>query len=80
MVSQELLVLFTKDALCWVYDDSMPLELCKDSTKVVLKLFRCRAGYEQVIQMSIAAGQFAQDLVNESLESLCCIAETEGHA
>lgn len=56
MVSQELQVLFTEDALCWVFDNFMLLKSCKDSAKVMPMLFQCRAGNEQVIQVGVAEG------------------------
>ena len=69
-------MLCPKNSRCSFYGvlrDSMLLESCKDSAKVVPRPFWCRAGNEEVVQISIAE---VQDLVVELLESLCFIVET----
>ena len=46
---------------------------------MVMVLLWIRASYQDVIEVGIAKGQAAEDVVCEPLEGLSCVPQTKGH-
>ena len=73
MVAQELQGGDTKNTLGSIELDAVVLEADEDLAEVAQMLVLVLAGNQNVVQVSVAAGETTQDLVNEPLEGLSSI-------
>ena len=70
VVAQELQGGNTKNTLGSTELDAVVLEACEDLAEVAQMLVLVLAGNQNVIQVSVAAGETTKDLVDEPLEGL----------
>ena len=70
VVAQELQGGNTKNTLGSIELDAVVLEACEDLAEVAQLLVLVLAGNQNVIQVSVAAGETTKDLVDEPLEGL----------
>ena len=71
-VSEEFKALHPKLALSWIDDDSILLQSLQDQPEV--------AENKEVVDVCVAEVKPPKHLVNEPLESLCCISQSKGHS
>ena len=69
----------TKLTLVRVDDQPILRQTCEESLQVLVMLFRCVAGYQDIIHVNKDKGELPADLIHKMLEGLCSIPESVRH-
>ena len=69
----------TKLTLVRVDDQPILRQTCEESLQVLVMLFRCVAGYQDIIHVNKDKGELPADLIHKTLEGLCSIPESVRH-
>ena len=69
----------TKLTLVRVDDQPTLRQMCEESLQVLVMLFRCVAGYQDIIHVNKDKGELPADLIHKTLEGLCSIPESVRH-
>ena len=79
-VTKKVQFMDTKEALVGIDDNAMGNETFKNNSQVLEVLFWSGTGDENIVNLGVGSRDTSENLMYESLESLCCNLEAEGHS